>query len=290
MLWIHYGVNFHNIVCVYMCLLSAIHLVKQIDHSPSICGMASLNSCIYVLGRHFVKAYEDQNPFNLQKTIQTTPRIPDPWDIVSSELLNCLYVTDQGSQCIWKILPEDSQLTVWLNHLENLSTISVSSNGCVLLIKDTRKSTQLELYGSDAKLFRAYTLQNEIKCPIHAIQKPGGEFIVAHRWRDVSGPWTISQLDQDGKMINYFKPVDTEPELNFPCYFSADPRAFRLFVADIENNQVIMFNSNTLRCCKVLLTEENDEIYHPWRICFNVKEGQLIVGQLNGFVNIYDAN
>lgn len=263
--------------------------MKQIDHSPSICGVAALDGCIYVLGRHFVKVYEDQNPFNIQKTIQTSQRILEPWDIVSSELLKCLYVTDQGSQCIWKITPEDSRQTVWLSHVENLSTISVSSNGHVLLIKDTRESTQLEHYDSDAKLFRVYPLQNEIKCPIHAIQKPGGEFIVAHRWRDVGGPWAISQLDQDGKMINQFK-HGMETELNFPCYFSVDPRTFQLFVADMENNQVIMLNSNTLRYCKVLLTEENDEICHPWRICFNIKEGQLIVCQLNGFVNIYDVN
>lgn len=268
----------------------AIHLVKQIDHSPNVCGVATLDDCIYILSRQSVKVYEDQSPFRLKRTIETTPRILEPWDIASSERPKCVYVADQGTQSIWKITPDDTRPTVWLNQLTNLSTIYVCPNGSVLLIKDSNASTRLVLYDSGAKLLRVVPLQSEIKCPTRAVLKPSGEFIVAHRWRDLSGPWVISQLDQHGTIVDQFKPTEKHAELNFPWYFSLDSKNCRLFVTDVENDRVIVLNYGALKCCKVLLTEKKDEIYHPWRICYDDKNRQLIVGQLNGFVDIYDLN
>ena len=103
-----------------------INVTQRIEMSENeeIWGATKLRNEIYILfhSGEFVRnvsrirVFEDRYPFRLQTDIKTE-EIKYPIDIVSSEKENCLYVSDDDENCVWKITREtDDQQKIlkWL--------------------------------------------------------------------------------------------------------------------------------------------------------------------------------
>ena len=97
----------------------------EIRRNERVCGVTKLRNEIYVLCRceslslayqNAIRVFEDRNSFRPRKKIEIA-EIRYPVDIGSSEKEDCLYVSDDGEKCVWKITkPTDDQnkITKWL--------------------------------------------------------------------------------------------------------------------------------------------------------------------------------
>lgn len=230
--------------------------------------------------------YYDSYPFPLQYEIPME-EIWNPEDIAANTKNQCLYVSDMHDKCIWEINLADHQVTKWLSNIDWPFTLSVSSDGHLLSLRDrpTQQNKQqskrqqrckLEIYGSEARLIRSLSLPSDIQKPLHAIQKPNGQFIILHRMMvdQETGQWTISNLAKDGQLIGNFIPkANPEGFLDWPFYMAFDSDDDRLFVADYWNHRVIM-TCDSFSWSETIL---NGTINRPLRLFYDVKKKQLIV-------------
>src|SRR6218665_2759341 len=157
-------------------------------------GVTKLRNEFYVLCRslssapNVIRVYRDRTPFHRTKEIKIK-EIKYPIDIGSNEKENCLYVSEVIEKCVWKMTREtDDQpkITKWLSTGYEPRTLSVSSDGQLLMINDlfnilmNDSSHSLMIYGSDAKLIRSIPLPRDIILPRHAVETSIGNFIIIH--------------------------------------------------------------------------------------------------------------
>src|SRR6218665_1070159 len=141
-------------------------------------------------------------------------------DIGSNDKENCLYVTDSGEQCVWKITEEIFQHNIvkWLTIIDyglHHCTLYVSSLGN-LLIAGIYLS-HLNIYGSDAE-HQSIQLPTGIKYLNHAVETSIGNFIILHTWikteeegviaegwgiRGTERMYVLSELTRDGRPSIY---------------------------------------------------------------------------------------
>lgn len=293
-------------------------------HGVHVYGTTKLRNEIYVLCRchapvsHMIYVFEDRNPFRLRKKIEIN-QIKSPEDIVSSEKENCLYVSDSAKRYVWKVTREiHSQISILLgiDHMPGTTehyyrplttdyyppTLSVSSNNQLLVF--SQSSPFLMMYNLDGKLTRRIELPRYMEHPLHAVETSKGNIFIVHRWiktkeESVSNwkEWVLSELGRDGQIIRHFIPSNTTQWLTNPCYLALDSDD-RLFVADKGNGRVVLFDSdlewNRIICPTKRETERKcATIREPWRLCYDKKEKQLIVGGdfcLGEAVNVYTVN
>lgn len=231
-----------------------------------------------------IQVYKDRDPFPPDGEIHIE-EIQNPEDIASSAKTKCLYVSDMHDKCIWEITLDDHQVTKWLSNIDWPFTLSVSSDGYLLLLRDMHAQQRnvglLEIYGTEARLIRSLPLPPAIQRPLHAIQKPNGQFAIVHRLMDrQSGQWVISHLTSAGQLIGHFIPK-AESLLDWPFHMALDSEDDRLFVADYWNHRVILCDS--FSGSETILKET---INRPLRLYYDVKKKQLIVANA-GRLDIY---
>lgn len=271
-----------------------------------LCGSAGLPTAVKV-----VLVFEDRSPFAIQRRVKVQ-EIRRPWDMGSSRMQNCLYVTDLESQSIWKIAGDDYKLTRWLSGIGAPFTISVSGEGQVCLTRTGQPQSSLEIYGPDSQLCLYVLLPEDIKFPLHAVETSTGNFVIMYRrrspqeTRDSEGlivsdspdressggnlMWGVSEVTRDGSVvINCFVPADEPERLNHPEHLAVDSE---VFVADTRNDRVIQLNSN-LTWNKILIsTHQLDQpmrrINWPKRLYYDEYRKQLlVVGGLNAAIHVY---
>lgn len=224
-----------------------------------------------------LRVYEAREPFALQKIINID-EVQNPEDLAYSTTSNCLYITDEDDECIWKIDLRNDRVTKWLFPMSEPFTLSMSTEGYVLILKGNIISWHLEIYGSDAVLQRRIQLPNEIREPQHAIQTPTGDFIISHSMiLPPSKIWVISKVSSDGQVLSKYIPLNVSEECRAPCHLAYDPVNNRMFVLDICGHKVTLLDAD-FRWRQILLSMDTHDIYIPTRVSYNPQKSQLIVG------------
>jgi hypothetical protein len=257
----------------------SISLIKTLDHSK-VWGVTKLEDSIYLLSwmPNSIRVYKDEAPFHFHKEIHLE-MIQNPEDIAANRETKCLYVSDMHDRCIWEIglTPGDHKVTKWLSNIDMPFTLSMTIYNHLLLLRDNGKQPALEIYGTEATLIRGLWLPSAIQRPLHAIQKPNGQFIILHRLMDrETGQWVISSLTNDGQLIGHFIPDSKSIGcLDWPFYMALDSEEDRLFVADYWNHRVIRSDSFSWSESETILTTTT--IRRPLRLYYDEKKKQLIV-------------
>src|SRR6218665_2720817 len=172
-----------------------INLTQKIDLqlSRGARGITKLRNEIYVFCHldRLIRVYEDRYPFRLKKDMEI--EIKFPFYIVSSEKENCLYVSDNAENCVWKITrqtDDQHKIIKWLTTHYAPWTLSVPRDGELLIIN--RSSHSLMIYGSDAELIRSIPLTRDINYPYLAVETSIENFIIIDRHLEMQG-------EEDGK-------------------------------------------------------------------------------------------
>ena len=274
-----------------------------------VCALTKLRNEIYVLSRaslysvlRDISAFDDQYPFRCQmkiriKEIESPIDIESPADIVASEKNNCVYVSDSAKNCVWKITDDQHNIIKWLTTIHTPHTLSVSSDGQLLLV--SRRSSSLMIYGSDAELIRYIQLSTDIDQLTHAVETSLGNFIILHqlmekedRWGSVGlrkrtrvMKWVVSELSADGQtVIRRFIPSNEEQTLSDPPCLSlgCDDQVFVSDSGEFSERgrgRVIVLDSD-LKWNRILCSTRGgrDGIPYPNSLCYDEEKRQLIVG------------
>jgi len=298
-------------------------------------GVTKLRNKIYGLCRTLsfdqgeILVLEDRTPFRLLKEIKIK-EIGLPWDIASSEKENCLYISDNSEQCVWKITIEkdDRHIVIqWLTTDYDPRTLSVSSDGQLLLINDSSHS--LMIYGSDAEFIRSIPLPGHNTFHYHAVETSIGNFVVTHtdyklrtveekvekndlalekvehtnrsdridgkvgsNWIRWDTMLVVSELNRDGKTVMR-RCIDPNERRHLDHYgydLSLDSDD-RIFMTNSHHNRVGFLDSG-LRWNRILYSargeKEEGRIRQPFRLCYDEEMKQLIVlGHNTSDVNVY---
>jgi hypothetical protein len=270
--------------------------IRSIDDTVSVrVGMITVEDKIYVphYSRPYrIDVYENENNFHFIRSIPLN--IEWPYGIVYSNKSKCVYIADR-SCCIW-MMPTtgEHRLTKWLIGLTSPYRISLSNEGNLLLLRGNNYSSpsQLEIYSLNATLIRRIQLAPEIKTPNQVVQTPGGNFIILHTLNNkITGPWVISQLTSDGQLLNHqFIPTNQTDYLSGSIHYISLANNNRLFVADSQNDRVIVLNANDLTWSQILKVEGRKEIRDPFTIYFDADKKHLFVLENHRNATIFKIN
>src|SRR6218665_2179114 len=283
-----------------------INFAKTLDMIPDVVhGVTKLRNEIYVLGQQRIFVFEDRSPFHRQREIYL--RMETPSDIVSSEMENCLYVSDSWSR-LWKItrqvhVDDQYKVTECLKTNKHPLTMSVSSDGQLLIISFSRNNATI--YGTKVKFVRSIRLPINMEFPRHAVKTSLGNYIILYHYRATEGEsglnwrgwiwkWDICELTKDGqRVIRRFIPSNKKQNLERPEHLSIDSDD-RVIVADCGNGRVILLDSDLKWqriMCPMTAREDAKQIVVPYRLCYDEKTKQLIVGgklgDSNNTVHVY---
>lgn len=304
---------------------------EEIERKGSLVGLTKLRNKIHVLffGVIYpvIQTFQDRHPFCLQKDCELKG-IKVPSDIGSSEMDNCLYVVDRrhnNDSCVWRIKETETadqlyRVTKWLTLDKgfNPQTLTVSSDGQVLMVSAHKHPVSLRIYGTNAGLLLSVHLHQYIQSVRHAVQASNGDLIVFH-WatKYETGPrentgergrndtsdknmseeteeiveegeegLALTKLSRDGQkiicrfyfrraipMMAYIRSEELDAFNAYICIDSSD----RLFVADTENDRVLLFNSDP-KLSQILIPNARERIRKPHRLYYDEALKQLIVG------------
>ena len=89
--------------------------------------------------------------------------VTSSWESASDAALNCIYILDLNLSCIWKFTIEDHKLTKWLCNLVQPISVTVSTDGQVVVLRhELDTSIELDIYASNSAFIRKSVVTNDI--------------------------------------------------------------------------------------------------------------------------------
>lgn len=239
-------------------------------------------------------------PFRIQNEVQKD-EIRQPSDIAASDHSNCLYVTDSGSgvvcpevgqaaeeveqpPVIWKITPTTFDAVRWLTGIEKPSTLAVTRDGRVLVLRWAPERPVMETYSPDARRIGIISFPSTVEYPRHAVETPSGIWIACY-WVRIEKIWRVCEVEtipgakeEHGIVLTTardFDLTDLKKPLNHAYYLTLDEHQ-RAITADFSNDRVVLCDPH-FRYCQILLTETEHGIVAPRRVHYHLENRQLLV-------------
>lgn len=144
----------------------------------------------------------------------------------------------------------------------------------MLLIKEEKPLSSLEIFDENATLLKTIQLPLYVLEPRHAVATPTGNFVVSFGWSCgiIHG---ICEMNESGQLIHHYEPQVPWQLLRNPSHLAIDPEG-RVFVADEWNNRVIRLDDQ-LHFDQIILSRGKDGFQGPFRLSFVVETNQLMV-------------
>lgn len=177
-----------------------------------------------------------------------------PQDIASCTKNSCVYVTDSGLGCVWKVEVQpkmesrEIKISAWVAEVGDPHTIAVISGGRVLM---AQKPNTLRIYRSDGTIFRSFEVRGNIREPQHAVRTPKGTFVISHGSK-FDSEHRVCEVSAKGEILRQFgnkrgerdapSTDDSSPtmtlRLSHPRHLAIDTSG-RVLVTDRKNNRII---------------------------------------------------
>jgi len=255
-----------------VCRFLDAHVLHRMSLKDSVWGVTLLNNELYVLchGRvvNHVEVYSTTDYTLLRCLTVPALRKYDAEDMAACQKDNCLYISDAGNNCIHRLLPNGSART-WKLPSEPCG-LSVTPGGNLLVTcrDETQNETHklIEFAVDEEKLIivRQIVLQEDILRPCQAVQLTTGHFMVSQR-----GQSGLCEVNSDGHVTRIY---DDSAKLNCPCHVTIDRQDESMFVADHDNNRVVLLSPSLQFASDVI------ELTLPHRMYFDHMTRRLYVG------------
>ena len=197
--------------------------------------------------------------------------------VVACDINNCLYISIQdrynGNRICKVAVDQNNKLFCWFVHGTIPQCLSVTSSGNVLVA--VTNANVMQEYSQQGQLIRQTKLQPAgITNPIHAVQLSNDHFGVTHH-----GPkHQFSIVNSDGQLVQRYG--SDAGDMSQPQQIAVDQRG-RIFVADQNNNRILVIDSKTLSAYPLRLLTEC-ELNGPYSIHFDAASNRLYIGEWNG--------
>jgi DNA-binding beta-propeller fold protein YncE len=161
--------------------------LTDIDVDEDTCDATCLFDKIYIslCGSYVITVHEACQPYNRLrqcdisvKDVNTNVKLDDPQHIAACELTGCLYVTDQGNKCIWRVAVKNSNRVDRLTYTVDWPyTLSVTQDGRLLIVNGSEQC--LDLYQPADGGLQQIKLPKSMDHLYHAVQTVDGKYIIS---------------------------------------------------------------------------------------------------------------
>jgi len=274
-----------------------IDLVRRLTYTEqrAVAGVTTLNNKIFVIYSmlSFIVVYMSQEPYTRLPNISING-LKAPLDIAAGS--SCLYVSDPGSDAIWRVKAADSKVDQWLSGVKAVSVSLTSEEKLVLLVwVDVQGSVEertftwrgeVHIYSPGAVKETVVKLSRDITAPHRVVMTQRKTFIVSYGmpWHEMN---RVCEVDMTGRTLKAFgsSPGEAVGQLNMPHHVSLDDEE-RIIVADSLNHRVLLLNKQLmLQRVLVKWPESLSDVGGPVRLHYD--SHRLLVGLGNGHVDIY---
>jgi len=213
---------------------------------------------------------------------------------------SCLYVSDFGSDAIWRVKAADSKVDQWLSGVLAASVSVTSEEKLVLMVEVDGQGSyeertlswrgEIHIYSPGAVKETVIKLSRDITAPLIVVMTQRKTFIVSYGmpWHEMN---RVCEVDMTGRTLKAFgsAPGGAVGQLNGPRHVSLDDEE-RIIVADTRNDRVLLLNKH-LMLQRVLVKwprpQSPGDVYGPQRLHYDSHSGRLLVGLLTGHVDMY---
>lgn len=204
----------------------------------------------------FIEVFREQKGTFLYLRRLKIPGLDSAQDIALCRKSSCLYVTDQGNACVWRVMLGDHSVKRWLSDIDDPYTVSVTDEGEVVLLRNGHPPT-LTVYNPDAGLISTTPLPVKTERAWHAVRKSS------------LGNCVISQ----GHFVYEMTPQGDElrrTNLNLSAQFLhlAVNEDDRILAADYVNGEVVLLDTD-LSLAEVLLNKTKNDLQWPCRLSYS---------------------
>lgn len=144
------------------------------------------------------------------------------FNMVGCDVNNCLYASDHGNSCIYKVSLDQNSMSLWSARNPHGLSVTNSHN---LLVALNICIWPLSEYSTDGVYIRRIDFPLSIDNPVHALQLSDGRYGVIH----FSPAHQFSILSSDGRLVGSY--CGDAGDMNEPRGIAVDERG-RVFVAD----------------------------------------------------------
>jgi len=251
--------------CILDCQNNVVYLLKRLMYREEVVG------AVYLLGNLFVIAkgscpvlvHAGHSPYDLKDKIYVDGM--KAVDIATSYSDICVYVLDDGNGRVSRI-GQNHKLSTTVDGLEpgNLQSMSVTKNGCLIIVD---KSSKILIYGKDGKLISIISVP--LGCICHAVEVASENIVVCKES-------ALENITKEGELLR-------SNDMNGISCISLD-RKGNLIISNRCN--VVQLDAESLQETVTLLTLDRDGIERPKHVQYVLENGMLLVSWEN-CVDIY---
>ena len=241
------------------CMLTGV--TRLLGHIYILCGRNSISV-------KSIRVYEDTPPFDLLMVIPIE-EVSQSRRLASDFASNCLYILDSDLSCIWKLTIEDNnKLSKWVCGLIKPMSLTASTDGQVVVLRNGRTSSELDIYEPKGSLVRTVVMSNIVGFPFRFIRIGITDtFIVVSSSNEIgkrfNGSTTIwlSLVSSNGEIVSHMHVhVDDTETINN----TDDCWCWKIYKSALEFTVDFVFSP----CDLYLLLEER---IIPTYLCFETK-------------------
>ena len=229
------------------------------------------------------------------------PEFGQPWDITSSEEEGCLFISDPGEKCIWKIQTCETQRHMNISNSETDGRpkgISFRSNVLVALVQ--KAQWHLNLYQADTMVeLSSINLQTEISKDItqaeHAVQTSTGNIIILYKsWKltdsnERRNVHSIREMKiEENSIKKVYPPMITSSWIS-ALHLAIDENDIVL-IADTDHKSIVLLDPQLEWGVDIINKDKTGETVVPRRLCYVQQRKILLVAhgmELSGSFSIY---
>jgi len=255
------------------CLCTVGQVVHALPEGEVIAGVTSLADEVYVLRWKECDQVEvyDVIYYRLQRCL-SVKIICRLIDITSCEHYRCVYIADDGVECIHR-LDVQGAATQWA---VNDNPVGLSVNAAHNVLVTCCVVSKIKEFSSHGDLLRELKLPGDVINPWHAIQTRNGEFIVCH-CSTGDAVHRVCKISADGRHIIKSHGGQRGSDIgqyDWPRYLAVDNNEF-VFVVDAYNERVTLL-SPTLDYIRQVVSR-GDLKGNPVSLCLDIHRRRLYV-------------
>jgi len=220
-------------------------------------------------------------------------------DIVACKAIMALYILDDTSLyekdvrksfelCIWQ-RDKNGEIIKYVHFTDTYATISISRRDLLVTSATTLSKCKHRSFTKPSVTIVSLPIGLRLSGKFwHALEIDKG-YVIAHIERTRNAEFhRVSKLKESSRAKTNIEPsvYGNEPgegddQLSSPVYLALKPKYGHIFVADSDNNRVVVLTGDLARR---LVISSLPEGCHPNRLCYVEERSELIVGMSNGLV------
>ena len=246
----------------------------------TVAGIATLGDELFILrwGYASIQVFKPSVSMDCQRNLNVGVEDLQFRGLAACEFNQCLYVSAQNTQAIYKVSPVTNNLVKqWST---NGQPFGLSVNSVHNILVACHNTHKVQEFTTDGDMVQEIDLQPlGITNPTHVVQLPDGNLGITHHGSEHG----YSVVGIDGKIVKSAKgPAgNAAGQMNSPHGFAVSKS--KVFIVDNGNSRLLLLNSGSM-LFEQLPPSFNVGVNQPYCIHFDASAGVMYVGESGGRV------